>query len=953
MPDDGPKQSSPAALRKLILALVALLPAGGLLGLWKQAQEHPFLAVLLVVLWEAGLLAFAFGKKVWEQELEKDAIKATADWVRGTVRGFKPGFRRRYLRVVLDEHGGFNVRGLGLINTYRLKLEQVFVELRIDPTNPQRFNRNLAAAKQLAGNRPVWDFLRETEAGAGARALAIIGPPGCGKTTLLRHVALVLAANRQRRQRVRAYAPVLLFLRDHTAAVTQTNPPPLGNLLPDYFSAAFPSLKPPAGWFEKQLKAGKCLVLLDGLDEVAEVSQRRAVSAWIDAQIKNYPRSRFVLTARPQGYTDAPLERADVVLEVQPFDAGQVWSFVESWYLANEVMSSGGKLDAGVRRRALDEAKDLMRRLRAVPALSALTVNPLLLTMIAMVHRYRGALPGSRVGLYASICEVLLERWRQVRGIRDRYDLKAEQKLVVLRPLAAHMMENRLRDIKTDDALPVITTPLARVGVRPQDAGDFLTNLQDTSGLMVEREAGLWSFAHLTFQEYLTAAHWLERKETEKDWRALVGDAWWHETLRLYAAQGDASPLVRSCLEVETVPALSLAADFLEENRELDPELRRVTEARLIDDLESDDPARRRLAAEVQLTRRLKSLQQIDDRREIDLKFITCAEYQLFLEDVQAQGEFHQPDHWTDTRFPQGEALRPVCGVRVKDATAFCKWLTRQQGGDLRYRLPRPDEALEFPADTAKLGAWCYGESEVSLSGLSPEEMQKIRHRLSGLSDLPLPSNLIFTLDRPRARALARDPVLARTLARELDIDLILASALARDIALSSALARDLALAPDRSHDLYRARYLGRALGLDIVRKKLAVALQEAQDLILSPGPFVRQTAILMYDLLVSAVAPNYLAWRQARRRYTAHILEFAYAGSKGARNTNPLSRWRRLKIFGTAKAAEEKWQQAILYFHWWLRIVMAREEGRLPAWEGIRVVRERASEAEGAGGRG
>lgn len=76
--------------------------------------------------------------------------------------------------------------------------------------------------------------------------------------------------------------------------------------------------------------------------------------------------------------------------------------------------------------------------------------------------------------------------------------------------------------------------------------------------------------------------------------------------------------------------ALSLAADFLEENRELDPELRRATEARLVGDLESDDPARR-LAAEVQLTRRLRSLQQIDDRREIDLKFITCAEYQLFL----------------------------------------------------------------------------------------------------------------------------------------------------------------------------------------------------------------------------------------------------------------------------------------------------------------------------------
>lgn len=1003
------------ALKKLALALVALLPAGGLWQWWEQARARPAAAALLTVLYEAAVLLVAFGRKVWKDELERDAVKASADWVRGTLRGFAPGFRRRYKRVVLDEHGGFNVRGLGLINTYRLRLEQVFVELRIDPTNPQRFNRNLAAPKHLAGNRPVWDFLRDTEAGAGARSLAVIGPPGCGKTTLLRHVALTLAANRQRRQRVRAYAPVLLFLRDHTAAVTRPDPPPLGRLLQDYFGdgGAFAGLKPPAGWFEKQLKAGKCLVLLDGLDEVAEVSQRRAVSAWVDTQIRTYPRARFVLTARPQGYTDAPLERADVVLEVQPFDAAQVWCFVENWYLANEAMSSGGRVDAGVRRRALDEAKDLMRRLRAVPALSALTVNPLLLTMIAMVHRYRGALPGSRVGLYSSICEVLLERWRQVRGIRDRYDLKAEQKLVVLRPLAAHMMESRLRDIKTEDALPVITPPLERVGVPPEDAADFLTNLQDTSGLMVERESGLWSFAHLTFQEYLTAAHWLERKGADADWRALVGDAWWHETLRLYAAQGDATPLVRACLEVNTVPALSLAADFLEENRELDPELRRATEARLIDDLESDDPARRRFAAEVRLARRLKSLQQIDDRREIDLKFVTCAEYQLFLDDVRAQKEHRQPDHWADTKFPEGAAGRPVSGVRAEDAAAFCEWLTRRQGGDLYFRLPRADEAREFPAEATNLAAWCHDGDEFRVAGLTPAEEQEIRQQLGGVSELPLPSILERALDLalPRGPSLARatgfevdfprdhsfprgrlrDLPQAVGLARALDLSLTLprgrvldlARALALDLtdARSFALARDLALdvsishlfARDLSVDINntattrarglnaareRARTLAYALDPELARqlednRKESVAADQVVRYVLRASDICkRRRAVLIDDLLLSAGAPTYPAWRQARRGYAAHILKFAYYGNEEA-DTNPLTRWGRLLGIHRDDADEEERQQAVLNFYWWVRIVWARELGRLPAWEGIRVVRERVSEAEGADKRG
>jgi len=32
--------------------------------------------------------------------------------------------------------------------------------------------------------------------------------------------------------------------------------------------------------------------------------------------------------------------------------------------------------------------------------------------------------------------------------------------------------------------------------------------------------------------------------------------------------------------------------------------------------------------------------------------------------------------------------------------------------------------------------------------------------------------------------------------------------------------------------------------------------------------------------------------------------------------------------------------------FHWWLVITTARLEGKLPAWEGIRIVRDRTSES-------
>src|SRR5262249_27147908 len=180
------------AFRKLFLALAAQIPlAGGLYLKWNQIQQRPVLAATIGLLYEIAVVAAAFSKKVWA-ELEKDAIKATADWVRAAARNFKPGFRRRYNTEIIHEHGVFNVRGLGLINTFTLKLDQVFVDLRIAPSgNPQRPVMDPIAVKELTGNRPIWEFLSVKRGeDEPAAALAVVGPPGCGKTTLLQHVAL-------------------------------------------------------------------------------------------------------------------------------------------------------------------------------------------------------------------------------------------------------------------------------------------------------------------------------------------------------------------------------------------------------------------------------------------------------------------------------------------------------------------------------------------------------------------------------------------------------------------------------------------------------------------------------------------------------------------------------------------------------------------------------------------
>ena len=243
------------------------------------------------------------------------------------------------------------------------------------------------------------------------RHITILGPPGGGKTTLLKHITLSLSSNKKKARGISQLdkVPILLFLRDHATEITKNREYSLVDAIQSRLSIWEADI--PQDWFIEALQQGQCLVMLDGLDEVADQSMRQDVVMWAQRQMKKYGENRFIVTSRPFGYYGNPLNDV-TVLEVRPFSLSQVKEFVHNWYLANELMTAQ-RDDPGVQMEARDGSEDLLERLNQVPVLLEMAVNPLLLTMIATVHRYRSSLPGRRVELYSEICEVF---FRQASG---------------------------------------------------------------------------------------------------------------------------------------------------------------------------------------------------------------------------------------------------------------------------------------------------------------------------------------------------------------------------------------------------------------------------------------------------------------------------------------------------------------------------------------------------------
>lgn len=468
-----------------------------------------------------------------------------------------------YRAFVVERFSRLDFRGLHLHGAARLGLEQIYIPVE---------------ARPLAGDGPprcIHELVREQP------LLVVLGDPGSGKSTLVRYLLLALTAAEPGLGLARHTLPIFFPVAAFAAArARQADLAPLAYLSAYYAGLSQPDYGP---LFARALATGRALVLLDGLDEVR--AGREAVVLALEAFARQWESagSRFLATSRVVGYAEAPLDPARfVAVAIEPLAEPQVRHFVERWSRAYAALGGpaapppGDLLadlvreaaEAEAERRVARHAESLAAAVFAEPHVAELARNPLLLTILALIHTQGARLPDRRVDLYRRCVAALAETWNRARSLTGRPvdvllgDEPLDERFVVnlLGPVALALHSEQAGGLVDQDDLEarIAATLQSADGVSRRRARrlarDFVELMRRDTGLLQERGYRRFAFLHLTFEEYLAARGLLESVAVEDPaalLQAYAADPRWHEVVRLAVAaapQREAGRLILALL---------------------------------------------------------------------------------------------------------------------------------------------------------------------------------------------------------------------------------------------------------------------------------------------------------------------------------------------------------------------------------------------------------------------
>jgi len=459
-----------------------------------------------------------------------NSMKAIASWVYNRFSGtalFHKFSLKRYRLALREKYRQLHVP---FRSTRPLQMQDVYVPLKVAGTSD---------TKQIDAHEAVNDY----------RKLMVTGPPGSGKSMLLKHIAL-------------RYADGLLDLPEQPIAILlemHRLSDPEKSLKQHLVEALERDDFPHAEKFVTQgLKRGRLMLLLDGLDEVNSDERPRVVREIRDLlDYMDEHRCRVIITCRTAIYEGQFSDRVEQTLEVVEFSDRQIRQFLQPWV------------------RDMPENKSieqLMKTLHDRPRIMALARNPLLLTIIAYLYTDTPfVLPHSRAEFYQKATDILLDVWHREHNLYSARDKRS-----LLQHLALYFQDNAnrqrqdRRSVDYRQVLPETAKVLPDLNLNPEDVQPVLKEIVERSGLFLEIDGGdRYQFSHLTLQEFFAATALRGNGEELLDRFEKKPDVW-RETAKLWCGLAeDSTTAIEKIYAKDSITAFECLADAQKVNQEL------------------------------------------------------------------------------------------------------------------------------------------------------------------------------------------------------------------------------------------------------------------------------------------------------------------------------------------------------------------------------------------------
>jgi NACHT domain-containing protein len=423
-----------------------------------------------------------------------------------------------------------------------LDLDRLYVQVRVQEQQPLRFVRDEELEEQSgqeaeeprAGGAGSAQTFAPVDALRRYQRMVVVGDPGAGKTTMLRHLALrtVCRAADETLPDLPVYVELSRFVQSRYESLLEY----VAELWAEQYA-----FRDARDYLDAKLNEGSAALLLDGLDEVlgGESSEEASrtydrTTAEVTRLATRYPRALIAVTCRRHGWNGGL--SAFQVLEALDFEWPQIETFIANWFGERDRRNSG-----------------LVRALTRNVRLQTLAANPLLLSLIAIVYERDLELPERRAELYKRCVEVLLREWDTHRKISRYSRFTTDRKQDLLKQVAWHYHLRGERYFREEDLLGLIAEFLPTIDLPAGDSRAILDEIAAQYGLIKAQAHGWYGFLHLTLQEHFAAVALLERGAAGVD--AAVArryDPWWEEVILLLSGSlPDATGLLLGLLQLQ------------------------------------------------------------------------------------------------------------------------------------------------------------------------------------------------------------------------------------------------------------------------------------------------------------------------------------------------------------------------------------------------------------------